>query len=232
MVKRVGPPDGNDPAVAADVLGPLEQPLVGLVLVVREPAHEHRRETAVREVRRGAAHDPLRDLVRAEPAIAVRPPVFRRDDVRRVARDEVERLVAGRLEQAAEPALDVPHSVQSRIQGGVREGAWIDVGRDDVLRMTRREEGLHTASRPHVERAFHPPAGGQRCEELRCRRIGDDVVRRILPVTRIVVGRDEQRADRQDTHARDELVSHIGDPGRRQGIDRRPPESADEVAGR
>src|SRR2546430_13163798 len=49
----------QNPAVAACSFRPLERALVRLVLVLRQPAHEQRREAAVRQMRRRVLDDSL-----------------------------------------------------------------------------------------------------------------------------------------------------------------------------
>ena len=97
----------EDPAVAARVLDPRDDMLVRRMLVGRDPADEQRRETAVGKALGGAAYDALGELVAAKAAVAIGPAMLGRDDKRCIARDQVEGLVAGRLEEAALPALDV-----------------------------------------------------------------------------------------------------------------------------
>ena len=139
VAEWIGVPGRQDPGVAARRVHPLERPLVRCVLVLGEPAHEQCRETAVGEMCRCVPHHALRDLVRLEAGVPVGPATLRRDDVRGVARDQVERLARDRLEEAADSNLEVVDAVQRGVERGERDGARVEVCRDHVVAVARRE---------------------------------------------------------------------------------------------
>src|SRR5439155_25371645 len=101
----------------------------------------------------GGQQHPARELVAVQPAVAVGPAVLGRDDVGRVAGDQVEAFAPDRLEEAAEAHFDVGKVVQRRVQLREGERARIDVGGDDVRGVPRGEQCLQAASGGDVEDA-------------------------------------------------------------------------------
>src|SRR5581483_9330737 len=203
MVERIGLPDRQDPRVAAlDALHPRERPLVCALLVGADPAREHRHVPVLGEMAGRLEKHASRDLVASQPAVAVRPPVLGGDDVRRVARDQVEALAGDGVEEAAEPRLDVPETVQRRVEIRERDRARVDVGGGHMGGVAGCHQRLDTAPGADVQGAN---AAHARCEAVayaRRERVRGDVVRRVLAlVLRVVVRRDEEIADRQDPRA-------------------------------
>ena len=219
MAERVGVPGRQDPGVATGRIHPLERPLVRCVLVLCQPADEQRREPPVGKMGRRVAHDPLRHLVCVETGVAVGPPALGRDDVRSVARDQVERLACDRLEEAARAALDVRDAVERGVQLGERQRSGVHVGRDDVLGMIGRQQRVNAAAGADVERACDARARRERVAEARGRRVDRNVVGRIV-------------ADRQHAHPRNDLVTDRGEPRGLERLDSGPAQRANGLAGR
>ena len=234
VVERVERVDREDPAVAAAVVDPRERPRLGLVLVVRDPAHEQRRKPALVQVLRSLEHNQLGELIRLEPAVAIGPAVLRRDDERRVRRDHVERLAGDRLEEAAEPAVDVREAVERGVQLRERERTRIHVGRDDVARVPRGEHRLHAAARADVERPADGAARREGIAELRRRRVCGNEVGGIELGVRAgeVVRRDEEVAHRHDPPVERHLVAGGGEARRRERVDGGAAERMREVVSR
>ena len=178
--------------------------------------------------------DQLGELIRLEAAVAIRPAVLRRDDERRIRGDDVEGLTLDRLEQAAEPALDVREAVERRVQLGERERAGIDVRRDDLACLARGEHGLHAAARADVERTLDRPSGSQRVAELGGRRIGGHEVGRVFlgVLAGEIVGGHEQVADRDDAPMEGDLVADGCEARRLERLDGRAAERVRHVVHR
>ena len=122
VTERILFPHRQDPAVAArERPRPPKRPFIGAVLVGTDPADEQCREPALCKMVGSCADDALRDFVAAKSAVAVGPAAFRRDDVRRVARNQVETLTGRRLEETAATDLDVREAVP-RSAGSKRAG--------------------------------------------------------------------------------------------------------------
>src|SRR5262245_11858495 len=131
-----------------------------------------------------------RELVRLEAGVAIGPAVLRRDDVRRVARDQVEGLTCDRLEDAAAAELQVPHAVEDRVQLRVRKRALVDVGRDDVIGVRGGQQRVDAAPGTDVERPSDTGTRRERVTDARGRRVDRDVVSRVVAL-RVAVARDE-----------------------------------------
>ena len=112
-----------------------------------DPAHQHLAEAAGLEVRGQLAHDALGERVSAEPAVAVDDVRLRRDDVRRVADDEVEALARDRLEQVALAQVELVQAVEHRVEAGEAERPRVDVDAGDVPSVPRGEQGLLAVAR-------------------------------------------------------------------------------------
>src|SRR5256886_4675548 len=92
VCERIRGQRGEDPALAAARFGPLEDALVRIALVEREPAHEHRSVAAIVQMLGRSEDHPLRHFVLGELTVSVRPATLWGDDVGRIARDQVERF--------------------------------------------------------------------------------------------------------------------------------------------
>ena len=126
--------------------------------------------------------DPLRHFVFGELAVAVDPAAFGGDDIGGVAGDQVERLALDGFEETALAAFDVVQPVQRRVELGVRECAWVDVGRDDLPRVLGGEQGMDPASGADIEEPVDSRARRQGIEDASRRRVGRDVVGRVVGV--------------------------------------------------
>ena len=173
--------------------------LVGLVRASPEPADHQRRESAGRQMRDALPDDPRRELVAVVRTVAIGPAPLRRDDERRVARDQAELFAVDRLEEASAPALDVVEPAERRVELGESERAGIHIGRDDVLAVARNEKRLNSVSRSDVEGSLNIGARSQQIAQPRSRRVGRDVVRRVVGrVGRKTIGCEQQALDRCD----------------------------------
>ena len=94
--------------------------------------------------------------------------------------------------------LDVVETVQRRVQRRVGERARVDVGRDGDVAVPRGKQRVDARARPDVDRAADARARCQDVEEPRGRRVGRDVVRRVVDVAGEPVGREQHVADRRD----------------------------------
>jgi hypothetical protein len=103
----------------------------------------------------------LRDRVAAHAAVPEQVCALRRDDVRRIRDDEVEPLALDRIEEAAEPRLDVVDAVEGCVEACVGERSRVDVGRDDVLRVRREQDRLDPVPSAEVECALTRAAHGE-----------------------------------------------------------------------
>ena len=155
----------------------------------------------------GGLDDVRGEVVAAEVAVPVDPAVLRRDDERRVARDQVVRLVSRRIEEAAVPAFDVVEAVERSIERGVRKRARVHVDGDDVLVVARGEQRVDAAARPDVERARAALARRQDVARARRRRVARDIVGRVVRVPREAVRREQHVVDRHDPRLRHDLAA-------------------------
>jgi hypothetical protein len=103
----------------------------------------------------------LRDRVAGHPAVPEQECALGRDDVRGVRDHEVELLPRDRLEEAAEPRLDVPGAVEGCVEGRVLEGPRVDVGGDDVLGVRGKQDRLDPVAGAQIERSLAAAANGQ-----------------------------------------------------------------------
>jgi len=171
----------DDEGVAA-VDEPAGHPLVPRVAFDDRPVRHDVAPTAVGEVRRSPAHDRLDDLVARQAGVAVdealaRPRGGRRDHERRVGRDQVEGLAGHRFPEGALAHLHVD-VVERGVERGDRQGARIDVGRDDPAGVRGQVERLDPAAGAEVECAVDRPPGGQLGERGGGRAHAQDMVGR------------------------------------------------------
>ena len=101
----------------------------------------------------------------ATVAVGVRGP--RRDHERGIGHDEVKRLVGHRLEQAADPRIDVDPAERKGDPGAV-DGPLAQISGHDRCGVTGEVERLHTAPGADVERTLNRPARRQRCQRHGC----------------------------------------------------------------
>ena len=180
----------------------------------------------------GGLDDAGRDFVLVEPAVSVSPTALGRNHVRRIARDEIERFPVDRVEEAALATFDVREAVQRRVELRVGQRTRVDVGSGDVSRVPRGQECVHAATGTDVECAFDLWAWGQRVEHACGRRVGGDVVRRIVAVAGVAVGGEQHVPDRQDAYAGIDLLADGSQTGRRQRLDAAFAKCADRVTAR
>ena len=225
MRERIRGQRGEDPALAAARFGPLEDALVRIALVEREPAHEHRGVAAIVQMLGRSEDHPLRHFVLGELTVSVHPAPLRGDDVGRIARDQVERLAFHWVEEAALAAFDVAESVQSGVELGVGDRAGVDIGGDHVPGMLRGEQRVDAASRSDVERSVDTRARRQGIENTGCGRVGRDIVGRVVAVTGEAVRGEHDLADRQDPDTRNDLLADLRKSGRLQSLHARWAES-------
>jgi hypothetical protein len=104
-------------------------------------------------VGRAAADDEPDDLVTRETRVAVDQSRAggRRDHERRVGGDQVEGLVAHRVEEPARTGLDVRRVVQGRVELRCPHRPGVDVGGDDGVGVGRQVQGLDSAPGAEVE---------------------------------------------------------------------------------
>jgi hypothetical protein len=164
-------------------------------------------------MRDALADDACRELVTVVRSVAIRPAPLRRDDERRVARDQAELLALDRLEEASAPALDVVESAERGVELGEAERARIHIGRDDVLAVARDEERLNAVPGSDVQRALHLRAGSQQIAEARRRRVGRDVIGRVVGwVRRQPIGRQQKALDRGNSRLRRDVLADLRQP--------------------
>ena len=167
----------------------------------------------------GRLDDVRGEVVAAKVAVPIDPAVLGRHDERRVARDQVVRLVSRRVEEAAVSAFDVVEAVERGVERGVGERARIDVDGDDVLVVLRCEQCVDAASRADVERACAALARRQHVARPRRRRVARDIVGRIVRVTREAVRREQHVVHRHDPRLRDDVAAHLGETGCDERLD-------------
>ena len=176
---------------------------------------------AVGQVGGRALHEPLGQLVGLEAGVAIGPSFLRRDDVRGIARDQVEGLSGHRLEEAPARRLDVVEPVERSVQ--------LLCTRAHAGSRQWRRRAARGAPRTAPARRFPVPTSsarptrwrGVRASHTRDVGVGRDVVRWLVS-RRVVVGRDEELADGEDATARRHLVADVGERGGVEGARRRP----------
>ena len=161
----------NDLDVATGVGEPAEQPLAPVPAADPRPVAEHLEVAPFREVRRRGADDPLADRVPAQPAVAELQRILGRDHERGIGHDEVERLVAGRIEEVARGGLDVVNPVELGVEPGHDDGPRVEVRGHHLPAVGRRLDRQEAAPGAQVERPSRRPADGDPGEALR--RTGD-----------------------------------------------------------
>ena len=143
--------------------------------------------TARVEMQGCLTHDSLGELVAREPAVAVLPAPLGRDHVRRIAGDQVEGLARHRLEQAAEPRLEIVDPVQGGADLREGECARVHVGGDHMIRVRRSQKGVRAVAGADVECPLDATARRQRREPVRRRGEARDPARRIVLAAREAV---------------------------------------------
>ena len=125
-----------------------------------------RREAAVGQVRGRLADDAFGDLVGVEACVAVDPAALGGDDVRRVARDQVERSPSTgskRLPCRHSTFVSPLSAAFSSVNASARALTSVAITRP----AWRREQRVHTAAGADVERGGHAPPRRERVEEAR-----------------------------------------------------------------
>ena len=154
----------QEPGVA---LGPLE-PVARArrpVLALDDPRDEQVGESAFFEVPGGLADQVLAEPVRVGAAVPERVPGVRRDDIGRVAQDEVEALAGDGIEQASLAELDVRHLVQTGVERGEVERPRVHVDRHDALAVAGGPDRLNARARPDVEGGSRRRPDGQAAQD-------------------------------------------------------------------
>ena len=209
---------------------PLPRP-VGETLGRGDPADHGRGHAARLEDRRQRANHQLTHAVARERPVTVGELGGRRDDVRRVADRYLEALAVNGIEEAAVPELDVADAVEGRVEGSEGQSAFVDIGRNDGLRVPREEQRLDPEPGSQVQCATDVAADGE-VRECRARSVHPgDVVgtgARIRPVRyeqEVVVGHDPYEpahlvARCADEPRLDQRVDVTELPLRRREVDR------------
>ena len=193
----------EDPGVASRALDPAPDGLRLLVIGIGGPGDSDRAESALVQVRGDLAHDLLAHAVAFHAAVAIDVLRRRRDDVRRVAGDDVERLVAHRLEPRPNAPVDVRRAVEVAVELRELDRARVHVAADHVLDVRPHEDRLDAVARAEVEAALHWGADGEARERhRRAMHTGYVVVRRFLPRDQPQVRRDDELVVRHEPHER------------------------------
>ena len=127
-------------------------------------------EAAFLEVVRCLPDETLAEPVRVVASVPERVPPVGRDDVWRVAEDEVEALARDGLEEAPLAELDVLHLVQAGVEGGEVQRPRVHVDGHDALAVARGPDRLDARARADVERR------GRAKRTVRLPRIADRAV--------------------------------------------------------
>jgi hypothetical protein len=137
-----------------------------------------------------------------QPAVPKQEFRLGRDHIRRIAGDDSEAVALDRLEEAAEPQLDVVDSVQSAVEGREVQRSRVDVGGDDASAVARGEDRLDPTAGADVERGLDGSADRQVREcERRPVHAGDVVGAAVAFSLGAPVGRNQQLVVRYDAYA-------------------------------
>lgn len=144
-------------ALHHDSLTPGVEPVVEALiprLLGDGPVGQHLAPPVRTEPGRRSADDRLDDRVTGHAGIAVHQPRARPggDDERGVGRDQIDRLLAERLEQRPIAHLDVAEPVERGVEPGHPQGPRVDVAGDHPLAMRGQVQGLHAAPGAQIHR--------------------------------------------------------------------------------